>query len=163
MLMCFYFFHYFPVIRNEEQSGNQSQFERPAGQSSEKTVRLDRSNGMAHGYYDTVGSGSSQCGVSGVAFDLGGRWPHQDSTGKISAPHLHPAHCQAAVISPCPLCASQFPVSCAVKSYPWNRIIVENIQVFSFNKSLVFFSMICYPGSKTWPMLTHLTLNTRYY
>lgn len=125
-----------------EQSGKtNSTRERPAGQSSEKNSQIGQKQLVWH--MDTMipwDPGSSQCveSLSCLGFGWEGG-PIRIPRARSLLPHLHPAHCQAAVISPCPLCASQFPVSCAVKSYPWNRIIVENmVKYFHLTNPCVF-------------------------
>ena len=107
----------------------------------EKLSDRTEATGMAHGYYDSVVFGAfSTCGVSVLPWIWVGRWPHQDSTGRISAPSSTSCSLPGCSHLPCPLCASQFPVSCVIKSYPWSRIIAENmVKYFHVTNPCVFF------------------------
>ena len=151
-----------------EQSGkNNSMQERPAGQNSpEKNGQIGQKQLVW--YMDTMilwclGE-FSMWGVSELLWIWVGRWPHQDCMGRISASSSTPCSLPGWSHLTCLPCASQFPMSCAIKSYPWSRIIVKNmVRYFHLTNHCVFSPWYTNPGSKTWPMLTHLTLNPRYY
>lgn len=79
------------------------------------------------------------CGVSEFALDLGGKVAPSGFHGQDLCSLVY-ILLTARLLSSHPVpCASQFPVSCAVRVLPWNRIIVENmVKYFHLTKSLCF-------------------------
>lgn len=167
--MCIYFFQL--LLFSDQKWVNNQEKTIPCKRDLQvkillrKLARSDRSNWYGTWILWFCGIwGVLNWGVSELLWIWVGRWPHQDSMGKISAPSSTPCSLPGWSHLTCLLCASQFPMSCAIKAYPWNRIIVKNmVKYFHLTNHCVFPPWYTNPGSKTWPMLTHLTLNTSYY
>lgn len=165
--MFTFFIYFFLVIRSEWTIRKQQFHPRETCRSKfswEKLSGQTEAAGMAHGYHGSMVCGELCVGISELPWIWVGRWPRLHSRGKISAPSSSCCSPPGWSQLTCLLCASRFPVSCAMKSYPWSRIIVKKmVKYFHLTNHCVFYPWYTNPGSKTWPMLTHLTLNTRYY